>query len=195
MRFARVLLGVMGLAGIGTAAETCTVGVRIHNLVIAPPGALFHAKSMAGEMFGRIGVQVQWQGGGVRESSKDCWRPIEIYLEAGTPGADRPDSMAYTMPYREGGARIDIFVDRVAAMVPPGRIGTLLGHVLVHEITHGLQGVSRHSAHGVMKAHWNTPDFRAMEVHPLPFDDQDVLLIHAGAKRPKASAPFTPPSE
>ena len=194
MGFTWVLLGVMGLAGTGTAAETCTVGVRIHNLVIAPPGALFQAKSMARDMFARIGVQVQWQGGG-GESNKDCWRPIEIYLEAGTPGADRPDSMAYTMPYREGGARISVFVDRVAAMVPPGRIGTLLGHVMVHEITHGLQGVSRHSAHGVMKAHWDTPDFRAMEVHPLPFDDQDVLLIHAGAKRPKASASLTSPSE
>jgi len=183
----------MGTAGIGTAAETCTVGVRIHNLVIAPPGALFQAKSMAGEMFGRIGVQVQWQGGGV-ETGKACWPPIEIYLEAGSPGADRPESMAYTMPYREGGARIYVFVDRVAAMVPPVRIGTLLGHVMVHEITHGLQGVSRHSARGVMKAHWDTPDFRAMEVHPLPFDDQDVLLIHAGAKRPKAST-LTPTGE
>ena len=139
-------------------------------------------------MFGRIGVQVQWQGGGVRETGKACWPPIEIYLEAGSPGADRPESMAYTMPYREGGARIYVFVDRVTAMVPPGRVGRLLGHVLVHEITHGLQGVSRHSAQGVMKAHWDTPDFRAMEVHPLPFDDQDVILIHAGAKRPKASA-------
>jgi hypothetical protein len=185
----------MGTAGIGTAAETCTVGVRIHNLVIAPPGALFHAKSVAGEMFGRIGVQVQWRGNGVRESNKDCWQPIEIYLAAGRPGADRPDSMAYTMIYREGGARIYVFVDRVAAMVPPVRIGTLLGHVMVHEITHGLQGVSRHSARGVMKAHWDTPDFRAMEVHPLPFDDEDVLLIHAGAKRPKANSPLTPPSE
>src|SRR5262245_57881520 len=152
MGFTWVVLGVIGLAGIGTAEETCTVGVRIHNLVLAPPGTLFQAKSMAGEMFGRIGVQVRWQDGGVRENGKACWLPIEVYLEAGSPGADRPDSMAYTMPYREGGARIYVFVDRVAAMVPSSRMATLLGHVLVHEITHGLQGVSRHSAQGVMKA-------------------------------------------
>jgi hypothetical protein len=142
---------------------------------------------MARDMFARIGVTLEWQRGAVRETGKACWQPIEVYLEAGTPGADRPESMAYAMPYRESGARIYVFVDRVAAMVPPGRVGTLLGHVLVHEITHGLQGVSRHSAQGVMKAHWDTPDFRAMEVHTLPFDEQDVQLIHAGAKRPKAS--------
>jgi hypothetical protein len=187
MRFTWVLVGAICLTGIGTAAETCTVGVRVHNLSVAPPGALFRAKTVAGEMFGQIGVQVEWQGGAVRETGKACWRPIEIFLEAGLPGADRPESMAYTMPYREGGARIYVFVDRIAAMVPPTHVGTLLGHVLVHEITHGLQGVSRHSAQGVMKAHWDTPDFRAMEVHTLPFDEQDVQLIHAGAKRPKAS--------
>ena len=52
--------------------------------------------------------------------SKSIWKPA-------LPGADRPDSMAYTMPYREGGARIHVFVDRVAAMVPPSRIGTVAG--------------------------------------------------------------------
>jgi hypothetical protein len=193
--FTWVLLGVIGLAGIGTAAEACTVGVRVHNSFAAPPGALFLAKSMAGEMFARIGVQVQWQGGAVRESERGCWRPIEIKLEAGLPGADRPDSMAYAMPYGEGGARIHVFVGQVAAMVPANRMGTLLGHVLVHEMTHLLQGVSRHSARGVMKAHWDASDLRAMEVHPLPFDDQDVVLIHAGTKRSAASAPPTPTSE
>jgi hypothetical protein len=187
MGFTWVLVGVLGLTGIGTAAETCAVGVRIHNLSVAPPGALFRAKSVAGEMFGPIGVQVQWQGGAVRERGESCWPPIEVYLQASTPIGDRPGSMAYTMPYLEGGARIYVFVDRVAAMVPPGRVGPLLGHVLVHEITHGLQGMSRHSALGVMKAHWDTPDFRAMEVHTLPFDEEDVQLIHAAAKRPKAS--------
>ena len=103
--------------------------------------------------------------------------------------------MAYTMPYREGGARIYVFVDRVAAMVPPGRIGTLLGHVLVHEITHGLQGVSRHSARGVMKAHWDTPDFRAMEVHPLPFDDAGRPINTCRRQATQGQRALTPASE
>jgi hypothetical protein len=171
------------------------VSVRVKNSFVAPPAALFHAKSLARDMFAGIGVTLQWQGGAVRETDQGCWPPIEISLEGGPPGADRPDSLAYAMPYLKGGARIHVFVGRVASMVPPDRLGTLLGHVLVHEITHLLQGVSRHSARGVMKAHWDTPDFRAMEVHPLPFDDRDVELIHAGTKRSRASAPLTPTSE
>jgi hypothetical protein len=188
MRFTWVLAGVLGLAGSGAAAETCTVSVRMNKLLLSPPPALFQAKSLARQMFAGIGVNLQWQGGGVRETDKACWPPVEIYLDAGLPGADRPDSMAYAMPYLEGGVRIHVFVGRVATMVPADRVGTLLGHVLVHEITHVLQGVSRHSARGVMKAHWDTPDLRAMEVHPLPFDEQDVLLLHAGIKRPPSSA-------
>ena len=38
MRFAWVLVGVMGLAGIGTAAETCTAAVRVRNQSVRPAG-------------------------------------------------------------------------------------------------------------------------------------------------------------
>jgi len=83
----------------------------------------------------------------------------------------------------------------VASMVPANRMGILLGHVLVHEITHVLQGVSRHSEEGVMKARWNIPDFRAMEAHPLPFDRLDVLLIHAGVRRSTVGEPLASANE
>ena len=171
------------------------VMVHVNNLSVAPPAALFQAKSMAREMFGRIGVQVQWQGTAPRDTDAGCWPPVEIDLEAGLPGADRPDSMAYAMPYQEGRARIHVFVRRIASMVPASHMGILLGHVLVHEITHVLQGVDRHSGQGVMKAHWDIPDLRAMEVHPLPFDDLDVLLIHAGVRRSAGGEPLTAANE
>jgi hypothetical protein len=53
----------------------------------------------------------------------------------------------------------------------------LLAHVLVHEITHILQGVARHSETGIMKAHWTPVDYRQMLVHPLPFAPEDVQLL------------------
>jgi hypothetical protein len=103
--------------------------------------------------------------------------------------------MAYTTPYLQGRVRIHVFVGRIASMVPPNRMGILLAHVLVHEITHVLQGVDRHSAQGVMKAHWDIPDFRAMQMHPLPFDDLDVLLIHAGVRRSTVGEPLASANE
>ena len=62
--------------------------------------------------------------------------------------------------------------------------GRRFAHVLVHEITHLLQGIDRHSDTGVMKAHWTGRDFVDMRSSPLPFTGYDVDLIYAGlAKR------------
>jgi hypothetical protein len=58
-------------------------------------------------------------------------------------------------------------------------VGTLLGHVIAHEITHILQGVPRHSETGVMKARWERKDLQALVDHPLRFAPVDEALIHA----------------
>ena len=59
-------------------------------------------------------------------------------------------------------------------------VPTLLGYVLVHEITHILQGSNRHADRGVMKEQWNANDLDRMRFHKLPFTDADVLLIERG---------------
>jgi hypothetical protein len=64
-----------------------------------------------------------------------------------------------------------------------GQVPVLLGHVLAHEITHILQGVARHSAEGVMKAHWTEDDFAEMSFKPLRFTEEDITLIHYGFER------------
>jgi hypothetical protein len=56
----------------------------------------------------------------------------------------------------------------------------LLAHVLVHEITHILQRVSRHSASGVMKARYNETDHFEMKRKDLSFTKEDIDLIHLG---------------
>ena len=51
----------------------------------------------------------------------------------------------------------------------------VLARVMVHEITHILQGMSNHSDKGIMKAHWN-----AVEARSLGFTADDVELIYNG---------------
>ena len=62
----------------------------------------------------------------------------------------------------------------------PNQVHAVLAHVLVHEITHILQGLSRHSESGVMKARWDSQDFAQMSWKPLPFTAEDVDLIQRG---------------
>src|SRR5580698_9505171 len=57
-------------------------------------------------------------------------------------------TLAYALPYE--GTHIVIFYDRAQAAMPdPEGVAQLLAHVLAHEVTHVLEGVSRHSAEGV----------------------------------------------
>jgi hypothetical protein len=80
------------------------------------------------------------------------------------------------------GVHIRIFVDHVAEnahrLAPLGTF--LLAHVMVHEITHMLQGVNRHSQEGIMKATWTQAEIQRMVVSPLSFAPEDIRLIHVG---------------
>ena len=50
----------------------------------------------------------------------------------------------------------------------------------MHEITHVIQGVNRHSEAGVMKAHWNAEDRAAIYERRLGFEEWDVHLMRKG---------------
>jgi hypothetical protein len=53
---------------------------------------------------------------------------------------------------------------------------------MAHEITHMLQGVSRHSLTGVMKPRWDRNDYSQMAWRPLAFTEGDIALIQLGMK-------------
>jgi hypothetical protein len=55
--------------------------------------------------------------------------------------------------------------------------------VLVHEIIHILEGCTRHSDHGVMKARWDGADFAQMLWGELPIAQEDIDLVHAGMEK------------
>jgi hypothetical protein len=91
--------------------------------------------------------------------------------------------MGYAMPYGKAGTRIHILLDRVRGAGSQKLAGVLLGHVMAHELGHMLEGISRHSDSGVMKAHWDDDDFDQMVVRPLSFSSEDSDLIQIGVAR------------
>ena len=104
-----------------------------------------------------------------------------ISLNMGTPANRKPGELAHTSP-REG-THIVILYDCVrdcVRKVKPTKFSGVLAHVMVHEVTHILQGIPRHSASGVMKARWDDYDFVQMAWKPLPFTDVDIDLIQRG---------------
>jgi hypothetical protein len=147
------------------------VYVRTGTVFRSP--VLIQAEALAGKMFGAIGISLKWR---TRPSSGESSQPpIFVELVTGMAPARSPRALAFALPYE--GSHITVFLDRIEATQYPGPV---LAHVLVHEITHLLQGIERHSATGVMKARWTAEDYAAMRTGTLPFTPEDVDLIYRG---------------
>jgi len=155
----------------GQPQEKLTVYVKNTAMVSSPD--LMYAEAVATKMFSSIGVTVQWRSG--KPAGDFSLPPVYVEFVTGTPADRKPGALAFALPYE--GSHLTVFYDRIKTNFFPR---SLLAHVLVHEITHLLEGVDRHSVTGVMKAHWNTDEYLAMRMGTLPFAPEDVELIHDG---------------
>jgi hypothetical protein len=161
----------------GQSQQNLTVYLR--DTAGVDPYALTPAKGSARQMFGQIGISVDWHNSGRAVSFSQP--PIAIELVMHTPYDFKPDALASAQLY-EGS---HIFFDQIAMHSTPARV---LAHVMVHEITHLLQGIRRHSDSGVMKALWTREDFWEMRCEALAFTPEDVELIQIGLAARNARA-------
>ena len=169
MTMLAAMAGVMAQAGGAGQAADKRVTVCVESGVGL--GVVLRAQQTASKMFAWIGVTIDWR--------RHCpAQGILISLSDHTPAERLPHALAYALPYE--GTHIVIFYDRVHRAVEPDLLPCLLAHVLVHEITHILQGIGRHSGQGVMKANWDGPDHLAMRGKPLAFAPEDIDLIYLG---------------
>lgn len=174
MPILRVITLVAFFAAGGWATEES--GAPIQTVVVCTTISrdfLVHrAETTAAGMFAEIGVEIVWH------ADRAC--PPEAIRITFCDRADRnfrSAAIAYALPYEA--THIQIFYDRLREH--PARLQeVLLAHVLVHEITHILQGVARHSGSGIMMARWGASEYDEMLVRPLRFTDEDIRLIHVG---------------
>jgi hypothetical protein len=173
-------LGIM--AGLTAHAGTCNVVVYVHQGVTISAGMATLARLTAQSVFREIGVEVRWRTGDVRNIAADrsCGAPIEVVIEnAPLNGKLASEVLAYAKPFQKSGTSIHVFLDRIRKGGIESSESRALGHVLAHEIGHVLEGTAGHSRDGVMKAHWEGPDYLRMEVHRFGFAPMDAMLIHS----------------
>jgi len=138
-------------------------------------------------MFAKIGVEIDWRSLGTSCPA----RALVVSLETQEPDRFFPHAFGYAQPYE--GTHIHVFYDRVQKAVGPSRVRYLLAHVLVHEITHMLEGTVRHSESGIMKARWDAEESTDLHWKPLEFAPEDIHLIYSGlAGRARTVALETP---
>jgi hypothetical protein len=126
-------------------------------------------------MFASAGVSLDWH-----DSMRACHgveSAIVIDLAATAPRGASP--MALAQANITDDVHIVVFLDRISG-IDLRLHSVILAHVLVHEITHIVQDVPRHSETGVMKAQWTREDYKEMRYRALPFTTEDIELIRAG---------------
>jgi hypothetical protein len=168
-----------------------SVTIYIDLRANVPLETLAHAQMLASVMFIKTGVYLNWRMG--LPKSHDMKGAIAVDITSITPSTFHPGALAYAEAYAKqlNGVHVRVFFDRVENSGKGKLVPVLLAHVLVHEITHILQGSDHHSAEGVMKARWTANDLYQMLDRPLPFDPFDVDLIQRGLAsrgRPAISA-------
>jgi hypothetical protein len=139
------------------------------------PDALLQsqAKVLASAILAGAGVKLQWH-----DPNKCPAEAILITLLGEVPARFMPGVLAYALPFE--GTHIVVFSERAKHRPAPAR--SVLAHVIVHEITHILEGISLHSDKGVMKAEWSGTDYQEMIRRPLQFTEDDVWRIQRGLK-------------
>jgi hypothetical protein len=162
--------------GVSARAEG-NVTVYVNN-DLNTRGVLYQAQERAAKAFTKIGVRIDWRIGHPSGTSSEREPAIVISLAEHAPADYLPGALAFAKVYE--GVHITVFWDRIDGRARWAPDTVVLAHVLVHEITHILQGINRHSESGVMKSQWTIDDYRAMADEPLPFAPLDVELIQRG---------------
>ena len=174
---AMAAIPICGFRDAAAAESKKVVTVYMLQESVAPTLVVMSAKAQATRMFADIGISIQWRIGAPHASLPRTFVIIE--MGAYTPKDCYPGALAYAKPYDHN--HVKVFYDRISTTVYHDTVPALLAHVLVHEITHILQGFSRHSSVGIMKP-------RVMPWKPLAFTQQDIYFIRMGLSAREAQS-------
>jgi hypothetical protein len=171
MRIAWILPGVIGLLSNATAADVAAY--------LAPGGRAcpYQAKKMVTAIFKGAGVTIEW-----RSPKEASVNPrgilLRIDLAHDTPALRMPGALAVSYPFDRCRKGITVFLDRLRSLTRDDYLESeLLAYVLVHEITHVIQGLDVHTEEGIMKARWSPADLAAIFRQGLSFAPEDLVRI------------------
>ena len=136
------------------------VVVRTYNEFGVAPRELATAIGTARAILSGAAIDLVWRGCGPCDEAPG---PRELIVRiVAAPAQAKPESLGYSVVdvQQRSGRLATILANRVEAMAAAASFdpGVLLGRTIAHELAHLLIGTTEHSAHGLMRAHWNTRD-------------------------------------
>lgn len=173
-------LFIAALSGLALL-QTCEGAIRTAravNVYVLDSGnslICLHAMQRARLILREAGVDLRFRPGSPRPGETPA--PVVVRIVPEAPTDQIAPTLAKAYPYE--GSRIDIYYNRVLRH-SADHTTARLAYVMVHEITHILQGIARHSSQGIMKAAWDEDDEYAIACNKLRFAEEDLTLLRLG---------------
>lgn len=154
LRTSAIVLLVTASLGAASSADAADVPAGLHVAVAicdaqqAPPEIVASAQRIASDVYGAIGVVLEWTDAGCAAGDHS------LTVNVITRNATAVDVTDLTLGFAEPGASVaTVLYDRVARFARRYRVkrDVLLGYVMAHEIGHLLLPPNSHSWQGVMR--------------------------------------------
>jgi hypothetical protein len=188
---AGTLAGTLLSPALAAAPLADQVVVRTYDEFGVAPRELETAIGTARAILGDAAIDLVWRGCGPCDEPPG---PRELIVRiVVAPARVNPESLGYSVVdvQQRSGRLATILADRVEAMATAASFdpGVLLGRTIAHELAHLLIGTTGHSAHGLMRAHWNTGDLeRDLQLDWVLSRDEGTRMrrgLAASARRPR----------
>jgi hypothetical protein len=154
------------------SAQAAALQVQVYDYTGLSPAALHAFITQTQEILTGAGISVELDAcpRGVStpcESRRGSFRQVVIRVVPRAPGSNREarrQHLGQSIATHDGGTYASVFLnlaEEKAAETNLPRI-LILSYAAVHEVGHLLLGDDAHTPQGLMKADWETDDFRAM---------------------------------
>lgn len=173
------VLMVVGTADAAKTPEPATVRLQLRNEAKVPEDVLEGAQREVARIFAHAGFEVMWADG-----VPQC----TVKIVADVLGYDRATShvMGAVLPTKSS-AIAQVFFRQVGLFARTYHIdpGTVLGHVIAHEVGHLLLATHLHSSTGLMRGAWDDAHMRDLARGGLTFTNGQARKIRAAINRPR----------
>ena len=164
LRTSLIVLLITASCGAASSADAADVPAGLHVAVAicdaqqAPPEIVASAERIAGDVYGAIGVTLEWTDAGCAAGDHS------LTVNVITRKASTVDVTELTLGFAEPGTSVaTVLYDRVVAFARRYHVKreVLLGYVIAHEIGHLLLPPNSHSPGGVMRPEINLEEAAA----------------------------------
>jgi len=180
------------------SAQTTAVQVQVYDYADLRPSTLHQFAALTQDILINAGISVKIeacargvQGSCATQTSNARRLVVRVVAGAAKRMSNvRWPPLGQSFVDSEGGTYASVFVatvhDQAAAANVPWVI--VLAYAAAHEIGHLLLGNQAHTLRGLMKAHWDSTDYQAMNQNHFHFSSEQTreLVSRYGAVRPIA---------